>query len=74
MSRGSTSVAPLATREEEEVMAKSLDELSTAAKQGWSDDARRVYNAASEQFAAELDERVKSRDPQSRPSDDRMGE
>jgi hypothetical protein len=55
-------------------MAKSLDELSTAAKQGWSDDARRVYNAASEQFAAELDERVKSRDPQSRPSDDRMGE
>jgi predicted XRE-type DNA-binding protein len=39
-------------------MAKSFDDLATAAKEGWSDDARRVYKAASEQFTAELDERA----------------
>jgi hypothetical protein len=55
-------------------MAKSFDELSTAAKNGWSDNARRVYEAASEHFAAELDERAKPRDPQPLPPDDRMGE
>lgn len=39
-------------------MAKNFDDLATAAKAGWSDDGRRVYEAASAQFAAELDERA----------------
>lgn len=40
-------------------MARSFDHLAAAAKKGWSDDARLVYEAASEQFTAELDERAK---------------
>ncbi|WP_294178479.1 helix-turn-helix domain-containing protein [uncultured Schumannella sp.] len=37
-------------------MAKKFGELVESAREGWSDDARRVYEAASATFAAELDE------------------
>ena len=39
-------------------MAKDFDELADRAKAAWSDDTRRVYEAASSEFAAELDERA----------------
>lgn len=39
-------------------MAKSFDELAAAAKAGWSDDARRVYDAAVSAFDAKMDERA----------------
>lgn len=39
------------------MMGKSFDELAAAAKAGWSDDARRVYDAAVSAFDAEMDER-----------------
>jgi XRE family transcriptional regulator, regulator of sulfur utilization len=35
-------------------MAKSFADLASAAKQAWSDDAHRAYEAASEQFKEEL--------------------
>ena len=38
-------------------MGKSFDELAAAAKAGWSEDARRVYDAAVSAFDAEMDER-----------------
>ena len=38
-------------------MGKSFDELAAAAKAGWSEDARRVYDAAFSAFDAEMDER-----------------
>ena len=38
-------------------MGRSFDELAAAAKAGWSDDARRVYDAAVSAFDAEMDER-----------------
>lgn len=38
-------------------MGKSFDELAAAAKAGWSEDARRVYDAAISAFDAEMDER-----------------
>ncbi len=39
-------------------MAKDFNELSDRAKATWSDDTRRVYEAASTQFAAEMRERA----------------
>jgi len=39
-------------------MAKDFDELADRAKAAWADDTRRVYEAASSEFAAELDERA----------------
>jgi len=39
-------------------MAKDFDELADRAKAAWTDDTRRVYEAASSEFAAELDERA----------------
>jgi XRE family transcriptional regulator, regulator of sulfur utilization len=39
-------------------MAKSFDDLASAAKQAWSDDARHLYEAASEQFREELAQRA----------------
>jgi histone H3/H4 len=39
-------------------MTKSFDDLASAAKTAWSDDARRVYEAASAQFTEELAERA----------------
>lgn len=38
-------------------MGKSFDELAAAAKAGWSEDARRVYDAAVSAFDAEMSER-----------------
>jgi ribosome-binding protein aMBF1 (putative translation factor) len=38
-------------------MGKSFNELAAAAKAGWSEDARRVYDAAVSAFDAEMDER-----------------
>lgn len=38
-------------------MGRSFDELAAAAKAGWSNDARRVYDAAASAFDAEMDER-----------------
>ena len=38
-------------------MAKSFTDLATRAKETWSDDTRRVYDAASAVFRAEVDER-----------------
>lgn len=38
-------------------MGKSFDELTAAAKAGWSEDARRVYDAAVSAFDAEMGER-----------------
>ena len=38
-------------------MGKSFDELAAAAKAGWSEDARRVYDAAVSAFEAEMSER-----------------
>ena len=40
-------------------MAKSFEELANRAKANWSDDERRVYEAASKQFIAEMDERAR---------------
>ena len=40
-------------------MGRSFDELVAVAKAGWSEDARRVYDAAVSAFAAEMDEREK---------------
>jgi len=39
-------------------MAKDFNELADRAKAAWTDDTRRVYEAASSEFAAELDERA----------------
>ena len=39
-------------------MTKSFDGLASAAKTAWSDDARRVHEAASAQFTEELAERA----------------
>ncbi len=36
-------------------VAKNFDDLVERAKADWSDDARRVYEAASRQFAVEMD-------------------
>lgn len=36
-------------------MAKNFDDLIERTKAGWSDDARRVYEAASRQFVSERD-------------------
>lgn len=41
------------------MMAKSFDELAGRAKATWSEDERRVYEAASEQFTTEMDERAR---------------
>jgi ribosome-binding protein aMBF1 (putative translation factor) len=38
-------------------MGKSFNELAAAAKAGWSEDARRVYDAAVSAFDAEMSER-----------------
>lgn len=39
-------------------MTKDFNELADRAKAAWSDDTRRVYEAASSEFAAELNERA----------------
>lgn len=39
-------------------MAKDFNELAGRAKAAWSDDTRRVYEAASSEFAAEVNERA----------------
>jgi len=39
-------------------MTKSFNDLADRAKAEWSDDARRVYEAASSEFKAELNERA----------------
>lgn len=39
-------------------MAKSFNELADRAKAGWSDDTQRVYEAASAEFTAEVNERA----------------
>jgi len=39
-------------------MAKDFNELADRAKAAWTDDTRRVYEAASSEFAAELNERA----------------
>ena len=39
-------------------MAKSFNDLADRAKAGWSDEARRVYEAVSSEFAAEANERA----------------
>jgi len=38
-------------------MGRSFDELAAAAKAGWSEDARRVYDAAVSAFDAEMGQR-----------------
>lgn len=38
------------------MVAKNFDDLVERAEAGWSADARRVYEAASRQFAAEMDD------------------
>jgi DNA-binding XRE family transcriptional regulator len=40
-------------------VAKNFEELSSRAKANWSDDERRVYETASKQFTAEMDERAR---------------
>ena len=40
-------------------MAKKLDDLMPEAQKDWSDDAWRVYEAASAEFKAEMDERAR---------------
>ncbi len=39
-------------------MAKNFNELADRAKAAWSDDTRRVYEAASSEFTAEVNERA----------------
>lgn len=39
-------------------MAKSFEELANRAKRGWSDEARRVYDAAASEFQDEADEQL----------------
>lgn len=39
-------------------MAKDFKELADRAKASWTDDTRRVYEAASVEFTAEVDERA----------------
>ncbi len=40
------------------MMAKNFNELADRAKASWSDDTRRVYEAASSEFIAEVKERA----------------
>ena len=40
------------------MMTKNFDELAGRAKAAWSEDTRRVYEAASSEFAAEVSERA----------------
>lgn len=40
------------------MMAKSFNDLADRAKAEWSDDGRRVYEAASSEFKAEMNERA----------------
>lgn len=39
-------------------MAKNFSDLADRAKAGWSEDTRRVYDSASAEFIAEVDERA----------------
>lgn len=39
-------------------MAQNFDDLAGRAQLGWSEDTHRVYEAASSEFAAEVDERA----------------
>ncbi len=39
-------------------MARNFDELVNRSKASWSDDTRRVYEAASKEFIAEMNERA----------------
>jgi DNA-binding phage protein len=40
------------------MMAKNFNELADRAKAAWSDDTRRVYEAAASEFTAEVNERA----------------
>ncbi len=40
------------------MMARDFNELADRAKAAWSDDTRRLYEAASAEFAAEVNERA----------------